>query len=83
MEKQLAEKIKNVLKLTKRAHSENQPKGVEFAWCHVDGSSLKWSDLVEVLEFLEDEFNANYAEATLIDEPIRSERSTDGISWAS
>ena len=57
MEKQLVEKIKNVLRLTKRAYSENNPKGVEFAWCHQDGSSLKWSDLVEVLEFLEDEFN--------------------------
>lgn len=67
MEKNLAEKIKNVLRLSKRALSENQPKGVEFAWCHVDGSSLKWSDLVEVLEFLEDEFNSNYAEATLIE----------------
>lgn len=80
MEKQLAEKIKNVLRLTKRAYSENNPKGIEFAWCHQDGSSLKWSDLVEVLEFLEDEFNTNYVEATFIGEPIRSEHIVDGSS---
>lgn len=75
MEKKLADKIKNVLAMTSRAYKEEGPKGVEFAWCHQDGSTLRWSDLVEVLEFLENEFNnKTLEEVSVLESPKVSKK---------
>lgn len=67
----MVEKLKNVLKMTSRAYKENGPKGIEFAWCHQDGSTLRWSDLVEVLEFFEIEFNNKVSEEVSVLESPR------------
>jgi hypothetical protein len=40
------ELLKNVI----MACEENIPKGVEFAWCDVNGNSVKWLDLRTALE---------------------------------
>ena len=40
------ELLKNVI----MACEENIPKGIEFAWCDVNGNVVRWSDLRTVLE---------------------------------
>lgn len=37
-----------------KARDENVPKGVEFAWCDVDGNNVRWTDLVDTVALLID-----------------------------
>lgn len=46
---------KNIKILIERACKELIPRGVEHAWDHVDGSVLKWSDLLEFVNSVPDE----------------------------
>lgn len=37
-----------------KAKNENLPKGIEFAWCDVNGNNVRWTDLVDVVALLID-----------------------------
>ncbi len=39
-----------LLKNVKLACDENIPKGIEFAWCDLNGNVVRWSDLRATLE---------------------------------
>lgn len=39
-----------LLKNVKLACDENIPKGIEFAWCDLNGNVVRWSDLRDALE---------------------------------
>jgi hypothetical protein len=39
-----------LLKNVRLACEENIPKGVEFAWCDLNGNVVRWSDLRAALE---------------------------------
>ena len=39
-----------LLKNVRLACDENIPKGIEFAWCDLNGNHVRWSDLRAALE---------------------------------